>query len=261
MTYVDISVEQRGAVSWVYFDRPAVMNEMRTRTLRELGQVFSDLAGRESVRVVVLSGRGRAFCAGADLKSADGQVGDTKSVQEFLREAELMERALADVGKPVIAAINGVCCGGGLEVALACDFIVAAKSAKIGSAHIKAGVIPCGGATARLTRLIGENAAKYLLFTGILLTAEESLRTGLIQCISADDALEIDVQSIADSIAENSPLGIRHMKTLLSNATDMSLEEAIRAERSAAAAYGASYDAQEGKRAFVERRKSEYRGC
>jgi enoyl-CoA hydratase/carnithine racemase len=252
--------ERRGAVGWIYLNRPASMNALGVETLVQLEQALDEFETAPALRVVVITGKGRAFCAGADLRSPAGKVDGGETLQNFLAAAAAMERTLAAMSKPVIAAVNGTCCGGGLELALACDFIIAAETAPIGSAHIKAGVIPCGGATARLTKLLGPGTAKYLLFTGTLLPAKTLLGTGLVQHITSEADLETDVERIAGDIAGQSPLAVRHLKRLVNGAVDSTLEAAMLAEREAAQEYGASHDAREGKRAFAERRKPNYQG-
>jgi len=162
--------------------------------------------------------------------------------------------------KPVIAAVNGVCCGGGLELALMCDFILAADSAKIGDAHANFGAMPGGGASVRLPRAVGPAMARYMMYTGELFMASEMFAAGLVLRIFPAAELGPNVQEIAVRIAQKSPLGLKTMKQLIEDGFDMPLEIALRHEKLVSAAHMRSWDAAEGGRAFAEKRKPEFRG-
>lgn len=260
MSYQDLILEHRGAVAWLYINRPTTMNALALQTMRELKSVFEELGAREQTRVVVVSGKGKAFCAGADLRSEGPQSDSTARVDTFLAAGVEMERALAAIGKPVIAAVNGICCAGGLEVALMCDFIIAAESAKVGDAHANFGAMPGGGATARLPRVLGPALTKYLMFTGDLAPARDLAWTGLFSRVCADEQLDAVTQEIADKVASRSPLGLATMKRLVDAALDRPLDAAIDAEKAAAAQYLRSYDAAEGAQAFAQRRAPQFQG-
>lgn len=259
MTYNTLSIEHRGRVTWLYINRPEALNTISMECMRELRDTWQMLGARKETRVIVLSGKGRSFCAGADLSdaSADADTGDGQS--SFLALSVEMEAALAAVKKPIIAAVNGVCCGGGLEMALMCDFIIAAVSAKIGDAHANVGVLPGGGATLRLPRIIGVNRARYLMYSGELLPASELVSWGLVIKSVPAETFEAEVQAVAERMAEKSPIGLARMKQLLSDGFDMPAHLAIANEKRVSAEHMCSADAVEGRRAFFEKRKPEFR--
>lgn len=261
VAYADLELEHRGHVSWLYLARPHALNAISPNCMIELQRALITLRNRTDTRVVVLSGKGRAFCAGADLGESTPQSTESSGQPSFLELAQAMEDVLNTMPKPVIAAVNGICCGGGLEIAMMCDFIIAASSARIGDAHANFGAMPGGGSTARLPRLVGPNMARYMMFTGDLFTATEMAAAGLVTRVVEDGSLDQQVQLLAGKIADKSPLGLRRMKALIGNAFDLPLELAIKMEKLTSAEHMRSWDAGEGGRAFVEKRKPQFRGC
>jgi enoyl-CoA hydratase/carnithine racemase len=171
-----------------------------------------------------------------------------------------MEDVLNNLEKPVIAAINGVAAGGGLELALMCDFMLGTQSARIGDAHANFGALPGGGATVRLPRVVGVNWARYLMFTGELMNAADAQAIGLLSHVFPDETFEADVQAVAEKVAAKSPLGLRRMKMLVKNALDLSTEEALKLEKRVSAEHMVSDDAAEGGKAFAEKRKPVFKG-
>ena len=260
MSYQNLLIEHRDHVTWVYLNRPQALNAISFACMKELLTLWTELKARRETRVVVISGTGRGFCAGADLTDAPAISNDESQGPTFLQVGAQMEDALLNLGKPVIAAVNGVCCGGGLEMALMCDFIVAVESAKIGDAHANFGALPGGGATIRLPRVVGINRARYLMYTGELLLAPEAAAIGLVTRVVKDDALEAEVQALAEKIASKSPAGIGRMKQLLNNSYDTPTDIARQMEKLVACEHMKSWDAAEGGKAFVEKRKPEFRG-
>ena len=261
MAYQDLIVEHRGAVSWLYLNRPQALNAISMACMRELREALTALRERTETRVIVLSGKGRAFCAGADLTGAlpDASAPPT-GAPTFLDLGSAMEEVLNAMPKPVIAAVNGVTAGGGLELAMMCDFIVAQASARLGDAHANFGALPGGGATVRLPRIVGVNQARYLMFTGELVPAEEAFRIGLVTKVYSDEAFEAEVQALAEKIAAKSPLGLKRMKALIADGLDMPTAQALKLEKGVSAQHMVSYDAAEGGRAFGEKRKPDFRG-
>jgi enoyl-CoA hydratase len=261
MKFNDLILEHRNAVSWLYLNREKALNAISPACMQELRQALEHLRDRSETRVLVISGRGRGFCAGADLSGAAPNPSAPPSPEpSFLDFGEAMEAVLNSMPKPVIAAVNGVCCGGGLELALMCDFIVAAETAKIGDAHANFGAMPGGGATVRLPRAVGINMARYMMFTGDLFSAAEMAQAGLVTRVVPNDQLEAEVQKIAEKIAEKSPIGLQRMKALLEDGMDVPLKQALRTEKLVSAAHMRSYDSSEGGRAFMEKRKPVFRG-
>lgn len=260
MSFESLLIEHRGAVSWLYLNREKVLNAISPECMQELRQGLVALRERQETRVVVISGKGRAFCAGADLGGTREPQGEGPPRPGFLAYAAAMEEVLNAMPKPVIAAVNGVCCGGGLELALMCDFILAADSARIGDAHANFGAMPGGGASVRLPRVVGLNTARFLMLTGDLFRAEEMRDAGLVARVFPAAAFEGEVQTLAERIAEKSPLCLATMKRLLEDGLDMPLQQALRAEKLVSEAHMRSWDAQEGGRAFMEKRKPRFRG-
>jgi len=260
MGYTDIILEHRDCVSWLYFNRPQSLNAMSLNCMVELKDAFAILRDRVETRAVVLSGKGRAFCAGADLGGATQPGSEPTGEPGFLDLAAAMEEALNSLEKPLIAAVNGICCAGGLEMALMCDFIIAAASARLGDAHANFAAMPGGGATARLPRAVGTNMAKYMMFTGDLFPAAQMLDAGLVTRVVEDASLEAEVQALAAKIGAKSPLGLKRMKKLLDQAYDLPLPLAVKLEKLTSAEHMRSWDAGEGGRAFVEKRAPKYRG-
>lgn len=261
MEFKDIIIEHRGAVSWLYLNREKALNAISLNCMAELRIGLEQLRDRAETRVVVLSGKGRGFCAGADLSgAAPPKIGEAPNGPSFLQLGEAMEAVLNALPKPVIAAVNGICCGGGIELALMADFVLAADTAKIGDAHANFGAMPGGGATARLPRVVGINMARYLMFTGDLFPAAEMQAAGLVTRVFPAAEFEAEVQKIAEKIAAKSPLGLARMKQLLESGMDTPLAHALRQEKAMSQLHMASWDAGEGGRAFMEKRKPEFRG-
>ena len=261
MAYQDLILDHRGAVSWLYLNRPQALNAISMDCMRELTTALTALRDRKQTRVIVLSGKGRGFCAGADLTGAlPDRAAPPTDAPTFLDLGTAMEEVLNAMPKPVIAAVNGVAAGGGLELAMMSDFMVAAASAKLGDAHANFGALPGGGATVRLPRFVGINQAKYLMFTGELMLADEALRVGLVTKVWPDDSFEAEVQALAERIASKSPVGLTRMKQLLNDSFDVPTAQALKLEKGVASQHMVSFDAAEGGKAFGEKRKPEFRG-
>lgn len=260
MDYTDIEVEHRGHVSWLWLNRPDQMNAMRTNTMVELKHAFETLGAREETRVIMFSGRGRGFCAGADLKSDGATEGDATPIMRFLVAATDMETSLYAVQKPIVAVVNGICMAGGLEMALMCDFIVASKTARIGDGHLNFGAMPGGGSSVRLPRIVGSGVAKFLMYSGRTLRAEALVPLGLVAEVYEPEEMEAGAQKLAEEIAAKSPLGLRTVKGLIDGGADQPLPQALKTEKLAAGQYLTSYDAAEGARAFAEKRAPEFQG-
>jgi enoyl-CoA hydratase/carnithine racemase len=210
------------------------------------------------VRVIVLTGTGRAFSAGADLKQAGAPA--EPGEMDFLDAIVRCFDTLRSYPRPVIAAVNGLALAGGLEAVMACDFVIAAESARFGDAHSNFGVFPGGGGAALLPRKIPINIAKYLLFTGDSLPAQEMKAAGLVSEIVADAELVERVQAIGEKLAAKSPIVLTRMKRVADEAADKPLADALRHEVLELRNHQRSYDIQEGLRAFVEKRKPVFKG-
>jgi len=258
--------ERRGAVLWLRLNRPETLNGLHPAVLADLNAGLDAAEADAGIRGVVITANGRAFCAGADLvyamslQDAPAPPGRRNANQVFLNDVRATFARIEHLEMPVIAAVQGITVGGGLELALCCDFIVAARSAKIGDGHANYGQIPGGGGSVRLPRRVGLSFAKRLLFTGELLLPEQYAGTDLITEIVDDEALEDTVQAFAESMAGKSPVGIAHMKSLVNDTFDIPVEVGLTLELAQAAQHQTSQDWHEGITAFNEKRRPVFTG-
>lgn len=261
MSNEDLLYEQRGSVAWLTLNRPGAMNALNLSIIGHMEALIPQLAQDDSVRVIVITGSGPAFCAGADLKevlaSRDLPPGEPDMLD---RVCDNVMNPLRDFPKPVIAALNGTTMAGGLELAMACDIVVAAESAQLGDAHANFGVYPGAGGAAVLPRLIPHNVAKYLLFTGKTLSANEMRTYGLVNEIAEDDELQRVVTELAEHIAAKSPIALRRMKEVANASLDKSRDAALEHEQVMLRKHERSYDMAEGLRAFSEKRPPQFEG-
>jgi enoyl-CoA hydratase/carnithine racemase len=261
MSEAALLVEKRGAVAWLIMNRPGAMNAINQEMVSLYEKYLPEIADDDSVRVLVITGAGRAFCAGMDLK----QVLESSKVPPG--EKDILDRLcenvlgpLRDFPKPVIASLNGITLAGGLETAMCADLVVAAESARIGDAHANFGVYPGAGGAAVLPRLVPLNVAKYLLLTGRTLTSVQMQDYGFVNEVVADDALIDETQALAEHIAGNSPLAMRRMKDVANKANDASRDAALQDEQVVFRKHQRSWDFQEGIAAFGEKRKPQFQG-
>ena len=263
MTFEQISLEQRGPVAWITLERPNDLNCLSPIMIDELNRSLDQLESRAEVRCLVLTGRGRAFCAGADLKFIGDFPPAVRDAEtgRFLRRATDLVSRIETFPKPILAAVNGIATAGGMELLLGCDIVIAAEGARLGDGHANYGLLPGGGATARMPRRLGLNHAKFLMFTGDLLSVSNPLLAPLVSMIVPDSDLQEAVDGIANKLASKSLLGLHHMKQLLNNAVELALPEAIEAELDVNSTYSSSFDRNEGLAAFRERRVPEFKGA
>ena len=242
--------------------RPEALNSIGPTLLTELERVLDDCEHDPEIRCVVLTGVGRAFCAGADLKFVhDMPAGEREAASnQFIARAMRVMTRLENLPQPVIAAVNGIATAGGMELVLCADLVIAAESARLGDGHSNYGLLPGAGASARLPRKIGLTRAKYLFFTGDLLSARDFLNAGLVNDVVPDDRLRETALGLAAKIARKSPLGLRRMKEMANEALDLTLEQGLRLELAVNASYVHSHDRNEGLAAFAERRKPMFIG-
>jgi enoyl-CoA hydratase/carnithine racemase len=253
-----ISHRQEGAVAWVTLDRPTVMNSLDRETVTQFRDRLVAWRDNPDVRVVVVTGKGRAFCAGADLKQAGAAAGPGE--KDLLDEIVVLFDMLRAYPKPVIAAVNGLAYAGGLETVLCCDIVIAAEEAKFADAHSNFGVFPGGGGAAILPRRVPPNVARYMLFTGDAISASEAKQYGLVNEIAPLAELESRAQALAERLAKKSPLVLAGMKRVANEAIDKSAADALRHELLEARNHTRSYDMHEGLKAFAEKREPKFKG-
>ncbi|MGE5593496.1 MAG: enoyl-CoA hydratase/isomerase family protein [Betaproteobacteria bacterium] len=247
----------RGTVV-VTIDRPPV-NALNFQTVNELARAFTELRADPSVMVVVVTGAGeRAFVAGADIKEFPGLT--REAGVEMSRRGHAVMGLIASFPCPVIAAVNGLCLGGGCELAMACDIRIASDSAKFGQPEVNLGLIPGYGGTVRLARLVGPAAASELLFTGRVIDAQEALAIGLVNRVVPHASLMDVCLELAETIASKAPVAVRLAKTVLSQAGDARLDDGLEVEARCFGDACATEDMHEGVRAFLEKRRPEFAG-
>jgi enoyl-CoA hydratase len=256
--YEAILVERRRGVAIITINRPEKRNALNIQTRAEGAAVLDELRADNSVRVVVFTGAGdKAFIAGADIAEFADRTALTQ--REVMLERSLFN-AIDTFPKPVIAMINGYCLGGGCELALACDIRIASDKASFGQPEINLGIIPGGGGTQRLTRLLGEGKAMELILTGAIIDAQTAFVLGLVNHVVPADQLETKTMEIANRIAEKSPIALRLAKEAVKLASRSNLDEGLRREVDLFALCFASEDKDEGVRAFLEKRQPEFKG-
>ncbi|MFZ0830697.1 MAG: enoyl-CoA hydratase-related protein [Thermoplasmata archaeon] len=254
-----VRVERDGPIAWVLLDRPEVLNAVNSQVLEQLEQTFSALAEVPELRVVVLAGSSPVFAAGADIAEMVGK--DIAGGRAFGFAGQAVCKRIEEFRTPVIALVEGYALGGGLELALACDFIVAAAGARIGLPEVKIGIHPGWGGASRLTRLVGRANAKYVVYTGREdITAEEAFALGIVTRVVPADAVREDVARIAQLIAERAPLAVQWVKSVVNRAVDSSMDSALRLEGESSGHTFATHDRTEGMTAFLERRKPVFDG-
>ena len=260
MRYENLLVERRGAAAWITLNRPRAMNALTAELMSEMAGALDAVEGDADTRVVVITGAGRAFCAGADLKAMSAADDPGTAIGSLAAVAGPVLRRLEAFPLPVIAAVNGLALAGGFELLLACDLAIAAQSARAGDAHANFGLVPGGGGSVRLTRRVGPMRAKRLMFTGEFVEARVLEALGLVNEVVPDDQLTGAVDRLAASLAEKSPLGLRRMKEMVANALELPHQSALEAEEAMAIRHAGSRDAREGYSAFTEKRKPRFVG-
>ena len=261
MSSPSLILEKCGAVAWLIHNRVSAMNAVNFDMIDLYSEYLREIEQNQDIRVVVVTGNGLAFCAGADLKEALESQTSEPGNRDFLDafKEEVFDR-LRSLNKPVIAALNGLTMAGGLEIAMCADIVTAAQDAKIADAHANYGVYPGGGGAAILPRIVPQNVANYLLLTGNSLSAEEMKTYGFVNEIFSSESLREETQKLAEVIAEKSPIALARMKQVVRHSLDKSAQDALDQEQVHLRRHQRSYDMQEGLRAFNEKRKPEFKG-
>lgn len=257
-SYETLLVERRGRVAIITINRPEKRNALNIQTRAEGAAILDELRDDESVGVVIFTGAGdKAFIAGADIGEFAGR---TALTQRDVMMGRSLFTAVDTFPKPVIAMVNGYCLGGGCELALACDLRIASETASFGQPEINLGIIPGGGGTQRLTRLIGEGKAMEMILTGDIIDAKTAFTLGLVNMVVPAEDLEAKTMEIANRISEKSPIALRMAKEAVRIASRSNLDEGLRREVDLFALCFSSEDKDEGVRAFLEKRKPAFKG-
>jgi len=254
-----IQFEKIGAIGKITLNRPDKYNAFVRGMALELQKKLDECRSDETIRCIIISGSGKAFCAGQDLKEATDPNGPT--IEEIVRQHyNPIIKKIREIKIPVIAAVNGVAAGAGANVALACDIVVAAKSASFIQAFSKIGLIPDSGGTYFLPRLIGIQKAAALMMTGEAVSAEKAETLGMIYAVYEDSEFETSAMKLADTISSMPTKGLGYTKKLLSQTFNNSLEDQLSLEAETQALSASSKDHQEGIKAFMEKRTPQFTG-
>ena len=256
MSYETLLFEKDGGVCTITLNRPDRLNAINYQLATDLDEVLTEIEEDDEARTVILTGAGRGFCASADIKD----MADPNAKPLPIGKRYTFFNKLEDLEKPVIAAINGPCNGGGLEIALCCDFRIASEAANLGLGEVKLGVIPAGGGTARLPRLIGPGRAKEFLYFGNRIDGKEAYDIGLVNRVVPPDELMPEAKRWAAELAERPPLSLKMLKYCVNLGMQMDLLGAIDYEGRCAAVLRNTEDHKEGVTAFVEKRKPVFKG-
>ena len=256
-TYETLIVEREDGYALVRLNRPEALNALNSKLMGELSALLDAVEHDDTVRCIVLTGSEKAFAAGADIKEMS-----SKSYAEMFTEnffAGVSDR-ISRFRKPIIAAVSGYALGGGCELAMLCDFIIAAESARFGQPEINLGVAPGIGGSQRLTRYVGKSKAMDMILTGRMMDSAEAERAGLVSRVVPNDKLIDEVKAIAAKIASQSPLAVMMNKEMVDAAYETTLTQGVRFERRLFHSLFAFDDQKEGMAAFVEKRKPEFKG-
>ena len=256
MDFEHLLVEKDGAVGILTLNRPQQLNALSSALVKELSLAMEAFDQDEEIRAIVLTGGEKVFAAGADIK----EMVDATPFDERLHGRLVFRDRINRFSKPIIAAVSGYALGGGCELAMSCDIIIASETARFGQPEINIGVIPGSGGTQRLTRIIGKHRAMGMVLTGEHLSAFEAERFGLVNKVVPVELLLEEAKSIAKKIATKSPLAVKLAKESILKANNTSLDEGLDFERKSFFLLFASEDKREGMRAFTEKRKPEFKG-
>lgn len=255
----NVLYEKKGAIAYVTLNRPRVLNALNGKTWEDLRTAFEEARNDSEVRGVILTGTGdKAFIAGADI----GELARLSAVEgeESSSNGQAVLNVVENLGKPVIAAINGFALGGGCETAMACTIRIASETAKFGQPEVKLGVLPGAGGTQRLPRLVGKGLAMQLILTGEIITAQEAWRIGLVNEVVPAANLISRAEAILKQILANAPVAIRHSLEAVNKGLETNLNEGLALEASFFGLCAGTEDKKEGTSAFLEKRTPQFRG-
>ena len=259
MTFSNILFEKKNSIAYVTVNRPKVLNALNMATMEELRTAFHEIKNDDTVRVVILTGSGeKAFIAGADISELAKH--DAVSGKEYTHRGQSVLNLIENLGKPVIACINGFALGGGCEIAMACTMRMASEAAKLGQPEVKLGIIPGYGGTQRLPRLIGKGLAMQFLLTGEMISAQEAHRIGLVNEVTTPSELISRAEAIAQKIIANGPLAVQYTMEAVNKGMETPLAEGLYMEAVLFGAACATEDKKEGTTAFLEKRQAQFKG-
>ena len=254
--FIIVNPQAEKHVALIQLNRPKELNALNLQLMGELRDVLKELDNNDDVRAIILTGNEKAFAAGADIKQmADKTAIDMMNIDQFSTWDQIKKTK-----KPIIAAVSGFALGGGCELMMHCDMIVASESARIGQPEIKIGVMPGAGGTQRLTRAVGKALAMEIVLTGKFITADEALRAGLINNVVPNEMYLKEAFSLAKQIVDKSPVAIKLAKEAVLAAFNTSLDEGLIFERKNFYLCFASEDQKEGMKAFIEKRAADFKG-
>ena len=255
--YETINYEVKNNIGYITISRPKALNAINNQVLDELYDVCTKIEKDDDVRVVILTGEGKAFVAGADIAEMNSL--DSIGGRNMIAKGHRVMNYIESIEKPFIAAINGFALGGGCELSMACDFRIASEKAKFGQPEVGLGIIPGFGGTIRLARLVGKGMANYLLMTADMINAQEAFRIGLVEKITAPEELISTCEEIAQKIIKNAPIAVGVAKKTVNTTYGIDLHTASAFEVEAFTSTFGSYYKTEGMTAFLEKRKPEFK--
>jgi enoyl-CoA hydratase len=259
MSFDNLSLERDDAVAVVTFNRPKVLNALNSQTLTELETVLGELNADAGVRALILTGAGeKAFVAGADINEL--AVLSPVEGKEHARRGQLLFDAIENLGKPVIAAVNGFALGGGCELAMACTLRIAADSARFGQPEVNLGLIPGYGGSQRLPRLVGRGVALEILLTGDMISAQRAYEIGLVNRVVPAADLLAESKKLAHALASKAPIAVRYILDAVHHGLDTPFAQGEYLETSLFGTIASSEDMREGTKAFLEKRKAVWKG-
>jgi enoyl-CoA hydratase/carnithine racemase len=257
--YQTLQYREEAAVATIQLNRPEKKNSLNGRMRLELEALLEEIAKKENVQAVIVTGGTEIFCAGADISEIEG-TNSAEAAYKHAREFQVLFDRLEALPQPVMAAVSGYALGGGCEFTLACDFRIASTTARFGLPEIKIGAFPGGGGTQRLSRLIGVAKAKEMIYTGDPITAEEALAAGLVMKVVAKENLTAEANSFAAKLAALPRLALQASKMLINRSLELDLASGLELEARAFGGIALTHDLVEGTKAFLEKRKPNFTG-
>jgi enoyl-CoA hydratase len=256
LSYQNLILSREDSIGIIHLNRPTVLNALNSELMAELVRALEEFDGDSTINVIIITGGEKVFAAGADLK----EMSRATTVDPIIsRRFELLDR-IRKICKPIIAAVSGFCLGGGNELALNCDIIIASETAVFGQPEVNVGIMPGAGGTQRLTRIVGKTKAMEMILTGEAISAEEAHRIGLVGKVVSVESLMGEAKRMAKEIAAKPPLSIRAAKQAILRASDTTLEIGLDYERNLFYSLFTTEDAHEGMQAFLEKRRPIFKG-